>query len=64
MLEQIVEENIYYHFPEYCNLMNSAGLDKSKLAEVANQAVNATMDDEDCDMIRDIVNFIHDDLND
>jgi len=63
VLDSINESEMYHQFTEYQDEMLETGLDKERLLETASNAAYAAMDDEDCDMVRDLVNFIASDLN-
>ena len=59
--EHMVESEMLYNFPEYAPIMLKANADVD-LAYLSTQAAEIAMGDEDCDVIRDIVNFLRDDL--
>ena len=64
VLEHMVESEMLYNFPEYANVMLEAGIDKSRLTEVAIQAVDYAIGEEDCDLVRDVTEFIQNSLGD
>lgn len=64
VLEHMVESEMLYNFPEYANVMLEAGIVKSRLTEVAIQTVDYAIGEEDCDLVRDVTEFIQNSLED